>query len=211
MGVLTQTGAVSSAAASLTVFGLVDWSDWGSTSLTASDWMSGAGHTIPDPVLIGGGGTGGYTNDPRSISWTNGTFVPINAGSTNGIFNGGGAIGCGLKLTVPADLNLRTLWLFNGGFDIATAATVSAVLSDGSASPTSDSVTLTGSGGTSVDGVFKFVYQANSPGQSLAISWFINANTGNVTLQGAALASVVAPSGGIVDEDGDYFQFVQAA
>lgn len=196
MGQLTQTVTISGATVALTTVGAVDWSDFGGTSTTATDWKSGAGNTIPTPSLIGAGSsTGGYTNDPRSIGWTDGTFVPTNAGSTNGIFNAGGNSGNGFQLVLPADTNVRTVWIYLGGFDIATAATVTCSLSDGSAASQTDNTTLTGSGGTSVDGVVKLVYQANSSAQSLTLQWFINANTGNVTLQAAAVQSIVAGGG----------------
>jgi len=191
-GQLTQTVTISGAAVNLTTIGLVDWSDWNGTSAfaPANDFKSGAG-TLPNPSLIGGTFQV-YTNDARTINWTNGTNTGTSS-NTAGIFNNGGTTGNGLQLILPADTNIRTVKIYISAFSVATAATISATLSDGSASPQTDNTTLTGAVATAVDGVITLVYQANSAAQTLTLQWFINANVGNVGLQAVALNSVTAP------------------
>lgn len=192
MGSLTQTVTLSATNVNLTSIGLVDWADWDGTNsaLTATDFKSGAGHTIANPTLIGGA-VQAYTGDARTKNWTNGTNTGTSS-NNGGEFNNGGATGNGFQIVLPADTNTRTVWVYIGGFDLGTPATVTCSLSDGSASPQTDSTTLTGSAGTSVDGLVKLVYAANSASQSLTLQFKINANTGNVTIQAVAIQSSTA-------------------
>lgn len=194
MGSLAQTVTLSAANANLTTIGAVDWADWDGTNstLVATDFKSGGGHTIANPTLLGGA-VQAYTGDARTLNWTDGTNTGTSS-NNGGEFNNGGATGNGFQIVLPADTNTRTTWLYVGGFDLGTPATVTCSLSDGSASPQTDSTTLAGSAGTSVDGLVKLVYAANSASQSLTVQFKINANTGNVTLQGVAIQSSVPPA-----------------
>lgn len=191
MGQLTQTVTLSSVTIAITTVGAVDWSNWGATSVIASDWKSGAGNTIANPTVIGTAAiAAGYTGDPRTVGWTDGTFIGTN-NSTNGIYNGGGNAGDGFQIVLVADLNVRTVYIYIGAFNATSPGTITATLSDGSAGPVTDSTTLTGPGSTSIDGVIKLVFQANSNGQTLTVTW-VQGAAGNVTLQAAAIASITA-------------------
>lgn len=188
MGQLTLSVTKTSAAVNLTTVGVLDWSQWGATSVTTrSDSKSGAG-SLPNPTLFGAGACFFFSGDPRTLNWTDGTTTPTSS-SSNGIYNNGATSGSGWQMVLPADTNVRTVFVYVGGFSLTTAATITASLSDGSASSQTDSTTLTGAASTSIDGVVRLDYQANSSGQSLTLQWYINSSTGNVTLQGAAFAS----------------------
>lgn len=193
-GSLSMTVALSATAANLTTVGTSDWAAWNGGGLGKGDWKSGAGATISDAVIYGAGGTGSYTSDARTISWTDGTNTPTSS-ETAGIYNNGGVSGDGLTLTFPASTSSVTLKIYLGVFNISTAATVAASLSDGSASPQTDSTTLVSSSGASADGVVTLTYAANSGGQTLTVHFYVNAvisSTSNVTLQAAAYSGGIA-------------------
>lgn len=196
MGQLTQTISLVSSAVNITSTGLIDWSVWGSSaSLSAYDWMSGGGHTFPNPTMVGPvPGIQNYTTSSRTISWTNGTNTGTGS-STNGIYNAGNTSGDGLQLILPADTNVRTAYLYIAGYNLPTAATLTCSISDSSASPITDSSTFTGASLTSIYGTIELVYQANSSGQSVTFQWYVNSTANNnVTLNGAAFYSSVAPA-----------------
>jgi hypothetical protein len=180
----------------LTSVGLVDWAFWGggATTVTANDYMSGAGHTIPNPTLIGSGGSvSGYGGDVRTMSYTNGTNTATVSNNALGIDAGGSAAGIGLQFVLPADTNVRTVYVYTGGYNLTSAPTITSSLSDSSASAQTDTTTLVGANGSSIDGVVQLVYAANSASQSLTLQIYIpGAGYQNVTLQAVALASIAS-------------------
>ena len=143
------------------------------------------GSQISTYALVGTGSAASYTNDPRTLTWSDGT--PVASGSdTAGVSITG--IGNGFRITVPADTTARTLKVYVGGS--TSGGKLVAHLSDGSAP---DYIDTAFSGTGQYDAVYTLTYQAASIGQQLVVSWTQASGTGNVTLQGAALAP--APPG----------------
>jgi len=207
---LLQTVTLSEAAVNLTTVGAVDWSDWSgsSGSVSAVDWKLGAGHTIPNPSVYGATASlGFYYSGGLSRSWTDGTNTSSSTDS-GGIYVDGTATGVGFQFVIPADTNVRTIYLYLRAYAATSAAVVSTSISDGSSSTKTDSTTITSSGG--VDAVVEIVYQAASAGQSITVTYTTSISSSNVALQAAALASVVAPSFALEDE-GEWFQYIQVA
>lgn len=183
---------VASTTVNLTAVGLIDWAQWSGnvTPGIATDFMSGAGHTIPDPSVRTSGTFQLYT-DPRTVSWTNGTNAPTSS-VAGAIYNNGAATGCGFQLVLPADTLVRTVNVYIGGFSLTTAATVVATLSDASAGPITNNTSFTGPASTSVDGLIQLVYAAGSAAQTLTLQWYQTNGTGNVGLQAVAIVSAAA-------------------
>jgi hypothetical protein len=107
----------------------------------------------------------------------------------NGVYVGG--LGNGFQISAPADTTTRTLTVYVGGY--ASGGKLTAHLSDGSAADYG-STSLSGSG--HYDGVYTLTYKAGAAGQKITVTWIQTSGSGNVTLQGAALAggSTIAPS-----------------
>lgn len=192
MATLSMAVSVDATTVNLTTVGVVDWADW-TGAQAAADFKSGGGHTIPDPTLVTGGGFNSYSNDPRTISWTDGTNT-ASSSNTSGTYNNG-VVGTGLQLALTADTNTRVMYLYPAVFNMTTAATVTASLSDGSSSTVTDTTTLTGGVNALVDGVIQLTYAAASAGQTLTVSWTSNTVGGTINLQAAALQSAGIPPG----------------
>jgi len=158
----------------LTTVGTSDWAHW-----AGYDHKATGGSQISNFTMVGGQPASLYGNDPRTLTWTDGT--PTASGSNaQGVFVVG--TGNGFQITAPADLTSRTLLVYVGGWN--STGQLTATLSDGSA-PTYVSPALTASG--QYDGAYQLTYSAASAGRTLTIEWKQIAGTGNVTLQGAAL------------------------
>ena len=173
------TGAVTNATttANLTEKGIADWVHWGDASLNRK---GGVTPQISTYSIVGSGSVKTYTNDPRTLSWTDGT--PTGTGSNeDGIYIS--SLKNGFSFTVPAGTTSQTLSVYVGGWD--SGGTLTAHLSDASAA---DYVNTTASVSGQYDGNYTLTYYAASPGQTLTISWVMTSGTGNVTLNGAALS-----------------------
>ena len=158
----------------LTTVGTSDWAHW-----AGYDHKATGGSQISNFTMVGGQPASLYGNDPRTLTWTDGT--PTASGSNaQGVFVVG--TGNGFQITAPADLTSRTLLVYVGGWN--STGQLTATLSDGSAL-TYVSPALTASG--QYDGAYQLTYSAASAGRTLTIEWKQIAGTGNVTLQGAAL------------------------
>jgi hypothetical protein len=188
MAQLSMTVTLSNANVNLSTVGIIDWNVFAGGTTTASDWLSGGSHTISDAAIYGTNYTGSYTNDPRSISWTNGTNTPTNAGETDGVYNNNTA-GNGFIITFPASTVLSTAYVYLGAYNMTTAATITAALSDATAGPVTDTTTLVTAASAVQDGYAFITYAAGSAGQSMTLTWYSNTASGNVSLQGAAIAS----------------------
>ena len=192
MASLTMAVSLSATAVNLTTIGLVDWADWDASS-TATDWKSGGGHTIPDPTLYVGGAFNTYTNDNRTINWTNGTNTGTSS-NTAGCYNSG-VVGTGLELVLPADTNTRVVYIYVAVYNMTTAAIVTATLSDASAGPATDTTTLVSGGGSLADGIIQLTYAAASAAQTLTVTWANGTAGGTPNLQAAAIYSVSGGGG----------------
>jgi hypothetical protein len=166
----------------LTTVGTSDWAHW-----YGYDHKATGGNQLPTYTVVGSGGIGAYGDDPRTLSWTDGT--PTASGSNrNGVYTPG--VGNGFQMTAPADTTTRTLTVYVGG--ASSTGHLTATLSDGSAAAyVSASV---GTGGQ-YDGAYQLTYRAGGAGQQLIVQWTQVTGTGNVTLQGAALSGAVAAPG----------------
>lgn len=200
-GTLTGSGVTGASTFNLTTLGPTGWGHW-------SDSLTG----VPNQTMSGGTSLGNITlinasthaqitgfTDGRTFSWTNGT--PTGSSSnTLGIFiqdTGSVSTGNGFSLTVPAGLSPLQLIVVTGGFK--STLQVAATLSDGSASPYSDS-TFTSST-TGYQAVYTFNYAANSNGQTATFAFTVatdfGAGAGNVTMEAATLAPGTAPPAAI--------------
>ena len=185
-GSLTGAGIVSGATVNLTSVGTLDWAKWPNYVHKAT-----GGAQISTYAVVGTSGAQSYTNDPRTVSWSDG--VPTASGSDSaGISTAG--IGNGFNITTPADTTTRTLNVYVGG--TSSSGKLVAHLSDGSAPDYIDSAI---SGTSQYDAVYTLTYRAASAGQQLVVSWTQASGSGNVTLQGVALApgtsAPLAPTG----------------
>jgi hypothetical protein len=176
-GVLSGSGTSAAGTFNLTAEGTADWVHWGDATLTRKN---GVAAQISIYGVVGSGTPSTYNNDPRALSWTDGT--PTSGGSNNnGLYIN--FAGNGFSFTAPADTSTRTLIVHAGGWLSAGAFT--AHLSDGSAA---DYVDFTSQASGQYDRNYTLTYSAASAGQTLKVSWVTNAGSGNVTLNGAALA-----------------------
>jgi Flp pilus assembly protein TadG len=122
-GSLTGTGASSSATVNLTTDGTTDWAHW-----SGYDHKTSGGSKISNYTVVNTGTVNTYTNDPRTLTWSDGTPT-VSGSNKNGIYIAG--IGNGFQITAPADLTQRTLKVYVGGWQ--SGGTLTAHLSDGSA------------------------------------------------------------------------------
>jgi hypothetical protein len=172
------SGSVTSATttANLTAGGPADWVHWGDASLNRK---AGVTPQIGAYSIVGSRLAQTYTNDPRTLSWTDGT--PAATGSNaNGIFVN--SLKNGFSFTAPADTTSRTLTVYVGGW--ASGGTLTAHLSDASAADYADTTAAVGG---QYDRNYTLTYNAASTNQTLTLTWQMTAGTGNVTLNGAAL------------------------
>ena len=174
---LTGSGTSSTVTANLTSEGSSDWVHWGDGSLTRK---TGVTAQISNYSIVGSGAVMSYNNDPRALSWTDGT--PTASGNNNnGIYIN--SLANGFSLTAPADTGTRVLTVHVGGW--LSGGTLTAHLSDNSAANYVDVTTPTGG---QFDRNYTLTYSAASAGQTLTVSWAMTSGAGNVTLNGAALS-----------------------
>lgn len=178
MGILILTPTISTAAVNLTTTGTTDWSEWAvSGTVAPTNTKLGAGGTI---TLTNADTIGSYSNDNRTISWTDGT-PNISGSGTVGIFDNTGANP--FIITFPASATPQRAFVYLAFFQL-TASTFSCSLSDSSASPQSSTI-FTNAGGLG-DGVAQIDFAANSSGQSLICTWIGTAGN-SYNIQAAAL------------------------
>jgi PKD repeat protein len=174
-GSLAGSAAASSASVNLSSVGTTDWAHW-----SGYDHKANGGSKISTYTKIGSATVYSYSNDPRAIGWSGGT--PAARGSNwKGVYIAG--IGNGFQISAPADTTLRTLRVYVGGWK--SGGKLTAHLSDNSAV---DYVHSSFSGSWQYDGVYTLTYKAASAGQRISVKWTQTSGSGNVTLQGAALA-----------------------
>jgi hypothetical protein len=122
-----------------------------------------------------------YNNDPRAMSWSDGTPTKSSTNNLNGLYIIGQ--GQGFSFTAPADTTQRTLVVHVGGW--SSGGTLTAQLSDGSAASYTNT---TATNGNQYDWNYTLTYNAASAGQTLTVTWKMSSGGGNVTLAAAALA-----------------------
>ncbi len=176
-GSVSGAGNSSTTAANLTTEGPSDWVHWGDAGLNRK---AGVTPQISNDTAIGAGALK-YSNDPRPLSWSDGTPTVSASNNTDGLYISG--IGQGFSLTAPADTTTRTLVVHVGGW--SSGGTLTAHLSDRSAA---DFVSTTTVAPGQYDRNYTLSYNAGSPGQSLTVTWVMSSGTGNVSLNAAALS-----------------------
>jgi uncharacterized protein YndB with AHSA1/START domain len=173
-GSLAASVTCNSNSVNLTAVGTSDWAKWPNYVHKAS-----GGSQISNYAIVGSGSVQTYTNDPRTLSYSDGT--PAASGSDrSGVYIA--PRGSGFRVTAPADAAARTLYLYAGGFN--SSGTLTVHLSDNSAPDYVSS--LSGSG--QYDALYTITYAAASAGQQLVVTWLQTSDSGNITLQGAALS-----------------------
>lgn len=189
MAQLTGSSTSVATTASLTTVGTTDWIKWESTASQIR--KSGGGSLISNYSLIAGTSGNNYGNDPRTLTWSDGT--PTASGSsTAGVYQTPATTGLGFTCTAPADTTLQTIVFYGGLY--SGQGTLTCALSDSSAGPLT-LTSITTSSNTAGDFNATVQFQAASGGQTLTLSWALStslAGVGNVTMCGAALASVAA-------------------
>ena len=185
-GSLSGSAASSSSLVNLTAEGTSDWEHWGEGGLNRK---AGVTPLLSNYAVVGSGRVSSYGNDPRLMSWSDGTPTAITTNDREGIYISGA--GNGFSLTVPASVTPQTVVVYVGGWD--SGGTLTTHLSDGSA-PDYTATTTTASG--QYDQNYTLTYAAASAGQNLTITWKMASGSGNVTLNAAALGSSITASAG---------------
>jgi hypothetical protein len=185
-GTLVLTPTITTAAVNLTTVGTTDWAKYNVTQ--------GGPTIVPSNIKLTGGGlitmtnpdgVGEYSNDNRTISWTDGNNNTTGS-ETTGVFDNTGANP--FTITVPASTTPQTLFVYLAYFDMQ-ASTFSCSLSDSSASPQSTSIFIVNS--VLGDGVARIDYAANSSGQTLTCTW-IGTSGNSYNIQAIALQPFTA-------------------
>jgi hypothetical protein len=179
-GTPTLTGTQTSAAstANVTTEGTLDWVHWGDGALNRK---SGVTAQLSTYSVVGSGGGNTYGNDPRGISWSDGTPTTSVTADTNGVYIAG--TGNGFSFIAPANTTTQVLTVHVGGYN--SGGTLTASLGDGSV-PNFVSTTTAASG--QYDENYTLTYAAGST-TTLTVTWVMSSGTGNVTLDGAALSN----------------------
>jgi len=180
------SGAVSASttAVNLSATGIADWIHFGD-GVPGTVRKSGGGSLISAYTVIGGGTPTSYGDDPRAMSWSDGTPTASSSGNKTGVWVGNQ--GSGFSLSVPASTTKNTVTLYVGGWN--SSGTLRAHLSDSSATDYTDT-TATASG--QYVRAYTLTYAAASAGQHLVLTWTQASASGNVTLSGASLGTAVA-------------------
>lgn len=188
----TLSASVNTATGNLSAAGTTDWVYWRTAVPSGTDRKATGGNLISSYSAIGTG-VSSYTDDPRALNWNDGapdTSFAETPGSGSGLYISG--IQNGFSIRVPADTALRALTVYVGGLN--SAGTFTAHLSDRSAADYTDTTpAATGQ----YDRSYTIAYSANSPGQTLTITWTMASGAGNVALSAAALGlapTIVTPA-----------------
>jgi hypothetical protein len=95
-GSLTGSGTSATTTANLTTEGTTDWVHWGDGSLNRK---AGVTAQLSTYTMVGGGTPNTYNDDPRTLSWTDGTPT-ASASHRDGLYING--TGQGFWFTAPA-------------------------------------------------------------------------------------------------------------
>ena len=175
-------GAVNSAttAVNLTTEGTLDWMHWGDGGASGQNRKANVSVQLNNFAVVGGAPVGWYGDDPRQMSWSDGTPTATLTNDGTGLTITG--TGVGFSFTAPADTSVRTLTVHVGGYN--SSGTLTAKLSDGSAANFVDTSTLVSG---QYDRNYTLTYNAGKANQSLTVSWVLASGGGDVSLSAAAL------------------------
>jgi hypothetical protein len=175
----SETDDESGSTINLTTLGTSDWAHWGDNCTSIAKSTGGGQISALQRVGSAPLQDDFYSNDPRAMSWGDGTPTTSSSANENGFY-----VSCeGLSFTVPATTSYKTLVVHVGGD--AAAGTFTAHLSDGSAPDYVDAQPLNSN---QFDRNYTLHYKANSAG-TLSLSWMLTQGqwSGNLTISGAAL------------------------
>jgi hypothetical protein len=203
MGTLTGSNTIL---AGTEVFNLsspaqTDWVQF-PQSATAVNRKSGGGSTIGLPTLVGSGLTwSGYADGP-TMTWTDGTPTASATALAGGIYSDTmTGTGQGIQIVAPADTTSRTLTIYWAMY--SGQGTLTATLSDGSATAYTVSPTATGAGNEKFYST-TITYAANSASQTLTIKMLLTttqSTSWNVMLHAV---KYLAAAGGGTTQNGSY-------
>ena len=169
----------------LPTLGTTDWAAWGVSGGTGTYGFvdkSGGGTQISNVTTVSMNGSG---SSAATFTWTGGT--PVSTGTAEGgtIYS----VGSGsATFTVPAGLTSHTLVIFTtcGVWSSGTGSlTLTASLSDGSATPYTGTQTQTGFGNN--QGAFTITFSARSNSQTLTVEVQTSSGNTNACLSAAYL------------------------
>src|SRR6266446_6182678 len=170
--------------------GPVDWVHWGMNSEFGFDRKAsvpGRIGTLLTTLAPTGEGPYQFSDGFAGYSWSDGIPNTFATNTTSGIY--AVSKSSGFQLTVAADTLLRTLKVYVGAY--GAQGQLDAALSDGSALAYSDSSLDNGDYGPGA--VYTLNFAANSPGQTLTLTFVVKREhdnkVGNVNWQAAALAN----------------------
>jgi hypothetical protein len=167
MPMLTFNRGSAPATVDLTAEGTRDWTHYGLANANAVDRKAGVTPAIMASASVP---LTQYTTYVPGFTWTNGTPTASATNTHTGVYVNGASHG--FTITIPAEKAMHTAHLYLHG--AAGTFAFTAVLSDGSAVPVTESLTFA----TSLDVHYTVVYAAASAGQTLQVTWTLTADTG---------------------------------
>lgn len=178
-GALSCTVSTAATRASLTTLGPTNWAYWTSASITPGTTMSGGTGTIS--ATLSAGTITGYSGDPQTFDWTNGTPTGTGSNISDGIY-ANPASGFHWTLTVPAGTASHTVRFWVGLYSV-TGITATIHLSDSSHADYTDTE---GNASAVTDVLYTCTYNAASAGQTLTLTWTRPSTGGNLDIQAVA-------------------------
>jgi len=181
---LSGTEGAQPTTVNLTTEGTLDWVYWYNVGTNITfEHKSVATQSISNYTAVGKG-TVSFAKRATNFKWTDGT-PKVKGFMDKGLYVAG--LNNGFQLTVPAGTTPQTLKVYVGVTNAQGKLT--ATLSDNIASPYTDS-SLNITSGTEL-GMYTITYNAASSGQTLTITFIVQANqpkvTSRVILQAATL------------------------
>jgi PKD repeat protein len=185
LGVLTLVlEEVSTVDFDLTAYGTTDWRQVGTSGYNTK--LGGPGY-VGIPAGFGGSTPGGFSDSPRTMSFSDGTPTGSASGLTTGTFYPSADNTSGGEGTLHADTTLRVarfaVGCYNGTLHIDLT------LSDSSAGPLNVETSIVASASAAATGVVEIQYQAATDGQTLTYRiWNETAGAfSNASIQGISL------------------------
>lgn len=183
----------------LSALGQSDWAHWGRAGVWGNyDHKATGGSQISGVTVIqsvagdSGKASASASYQARLASWTNGTPTASVANDYGFVYAEATSSrqGMGYSFTAKADTTLRTLYVLTGGYGATPKFQVS--LSDNSA-PAITNITAPGVT-TNFQRIYAVTYRANSPNQTLNVSFTRSAGSYSVDLKAAWLVVGGPPS-----------------
>lgn len=174
----------STADFNLTTHGAVDWRQIGTSGYNTK--AGGPGY-VGVPAAYGGASSGGFSDSPRTMSFSDGTPTGSASGLTTGTYYTSVDATSGGEDALHADTTLRIARFAIGGYN--GTVHLDLALSDDSAPPLGIETSIVAGAGGAATGVVEVRYKAASDGQTLnARIWNESAGAfSNASWQGIAI------------------------